>query len=150
MNDRRRIIDDRLYAHFVTFSVFRRRRLLDHDHLKRILLGMLNAESPEHAARCIGFVIMPDHVHAILWFPTTGRLSRFMHGWERKSSFHIRAWYRRELDSRQHPSAECFRGLRAGRAAMAALPARNTLTTETPMLRLIPVGNQITYPFPCR
>ena len=35
MPTRRQIIDDRLYAHFVTFSVYRRRRLLDHDHPKR-------------------------------------------------------------------------------------------------------------------
>jgi putative transposase len=96
MKNRRQIIDDRLYAHFVTFSVYRRRRLLDHDHPKRILLGVLNAELQQQAARCIGFVVMPDHVHAIVWFAATGRLSQFMHGWKRKSSFHIRAWYRRD------------------------------------------------------
>jgi len=38
---------------------------------------------------------MPNHVHAIVWFSATGHLSRFMHGWKRKSSFHIRAWSRR-------------------------------------------------------
>ena len=38
----RRIVDDQLYVHFVTFSVDKRRRLLDHDHPKRILLGVLN------------------------------------------------------------------------------------------------------------
>ena len=43
MKNRRQIIDDRLYAHFVTFSIHRRRRLLDHDHPKRNLLGVLNA-----------------------------------------------------------------------------------------------------------
>jgi putative transposase len=95
MQDRRRIVDDEFYAHFVTFSVFRRRRLLDHDHPKRIVLGVVNEELEQHTARCVGFVVMPDHVHAIVWFPTTGQLSRFMHGWKRKSSFHIRAWYRR-------------------------------------------------------
>ncbi len=95
MNQRRQIIDQRLYAHFITFSVAQRRRLLDHDHPKRILLGVLNEELTSHVARCIGFVVMPDHVHAIIWFSATGRLSRFMHAWKRKSSFHIRAWYRR-------------------------------------------------------
>ena len=40
MSNRRRIIDDRLYAHFVTFSVYRRRRLLDLDHPKKIVLGV--------------------------------------------------------------------------------------------------------------
>jgi putative transposase len=96
MREQRRIIDDELYAHFVTFSVYRRRRLLDHDRPKRVLLGVLNEELEQHEASCIGFVVMPDHVHAIVWFPATGRLSQFMHGWKRKSSFHIRAWYRRE------------------------------------------------------
>jgi putative transposase len=38
---------------------------------------------------------MPDHVHAIVWFPVTGQLSRFMHGWKRMSSFHIGQWYRK-------------------------------------------------------
>ncbi len=94
MTNRRRIIDDQLYAHFVTFSVYRHRRLLDHDQPKRIVLGVLNSELKQHDASCVGFVLMPNHVHAILWFPETGRLSRFMHGWKRKSSFHIRTWYR--------------------------------------------------------
>ena len=31
MKNRRQMIDDRLYAHFITLSVLRRRRLLDHD-----------------------------------------------------------------------------------------------------------------------
>ena len=44
MKDRRRIIDDQLHAHFVTFSVFWPRRLLDHDHPKRIPLGVFNEE----------------------------------------------------------------------------------------------------------
>lgn len=92
----RQIVDDVLYAHFVTFSVDGRRRLLDHDHPKRILLGVLNSQLQAFRARCIGFVIMPDHVHAIVWFPETGQLTRFMHGWKRISSYHIRNWYHRE------------------------------------------------------
>jgi putative transposase len=96
MGPKRRIIDDKLYAHFVTFSGFHRRRLLDHDHPKRIVLGVLNYVLDKHAARCIGFVIMPDHVHAIVWFPETGQLSPFMHEWKRQSSLKIRAWYRVE------------------------------------------------------
>jgi putative transposase len=37
---------------------------------------------------------MPDHVHAIVWYPEPGQLSRFVHEWKRRSSFNIRAWYR--------------------------------------------------------
>ncbi len=94
MSDRRRIIDDELFAHFVTFSVTRRRRLLDLDEPKRIVLGVLNYVLEKHAARCAGFVIMPDHVHALVWFPATRQLSPFMHEWKRQSSLRIRTWYR--------------------------------------------------------
>jgi putative transposase len=96
MNVKRRIIDDALYAHFVTFSVYRRRRLLDHDAPRRILLGVLNAVLESFRAKCVGFVVMPDHVHAILWMTKVGHLSRFMHEWKRQSSIRIRAWYRSE------------------------------------------------------
>jgi REP element-mobilizing transposase RayT len=34
-------IDNALYVHFITFSCYHRRRLLDHDQPKRILLGVL-------------------------------------------------------------------------------------------------------------
>ena len=78
MSDSRRIIDDLLYCHFVMFSCHHRRALLDEDHAKRILLGHLNAQLSRQSAKCVGFVVMPDHVHAIVWFPETGQLSRFM------------------------------------------------------------------------
>ena len=74
MPSRRRIIDDRLYAHFVAFSVCRRRRLLDHDHPKRIVLGVLNEELRQREALCIGCVLMPDHVHGIIRLAQTGGL----------------------------------------------------------------------------
>jgi putative transposase len=83
----RRIIDDGLYLHFNTFSVYRGRKLLDHDQPKRILLGVLNEEQKVRQAKCVGFVVMPEHVHAIIWFPVVGQLSGFMNAWKRKTSF---------------------------------------------------------------
>jgi REP element-mobilizing transposase RayT len=91
---KRRIVDDALDAHFVTFSVFRRSRLLDHAHPQRIVLGVLNSLLIEGDARCIGFVVMLDHFHALLWFPQTGKLSGFMQEWKRQSSLNIRQWFR--------------------------------------------------------
>ena len=82
MPKNRRVIDDALYAHFVTFSVYRRRRLLDHDHVKRIVLGTLNLVLERTCARCIGFVLMPDQVHAVIRLPVVGKLRHFLH--ERK------------------------------------------------------------------
>ncbi|WP_145260364.1 REP-associated tyrosine transposase [Calycomorphotria hydatis] len=78
---------DELYAHFVTFSCYKRRRLLDHDHVKQIVLGAVVSQLNKFEAKCIGFVIMPDHVHAIIWFPVTGQLSRFMKVWKQVSSW---------------------------------------------------------------
>jgi len=93
----RRIHDDELHAHFVTFSCHRRRRLLDHDRAKRIALGVLNSQLARREARCLGFVVMPDHVHAIVWFPVAGQLSVFMQQWKRLSSFEIRRFVRDKL-----------------------------------------------------
>jgi len=104
---RRTVADDELFTHFVTFSVYRRRRLLDHDHAKRIVLGVLNEVLERFQARCPGFVVMPDHVHALIWLPTTGQLSRFMHEWKRLSSLYVRKWYRHEAP---HYAAEFGEG----------------------------------------
>ena len=35
---------------------------------------------------------MPDHVHAMVYFEAGGRLSGFMHGWKRKSSWRLRRY----------------------------------------------------------
>src|SRR5437016_4021241 len=90
----RRVCDDERFAHFPTFSCDHRRRLLDHDHPKRVVLGVLNEQLERQSARCAGFVVMPDHVHAVVWFPRTGQLRRFVHEWKRRPSLTIRAWYR--------------------------------------------------------
>ncbi len=93
----RAIYDEELHAYFVTFSCYRRRRLLDHDRVKRVVLGVLNAQLASRKATCIGFVVMPDHVHAIVWFPTPGQLSVFMQQWKRLSSHHIACLMRDQL-----------------------------------------------------
>ena len=90
----RRVCDNSWYAHFLTFSYDRRGRLLDHDHPKWIVLGVRNEQLGHTSATCVGFVVMPDHVHAIVWFPECGLLSQSVHEWKRRSSYHIRDWYR--------------------------------------------------------
>ncbi|MFN0198835.1 MAG: transposase, partial [Planctomycetaceae bacterium] len=95
MGTKRRIVDDQLYVHFITFSVYRRRRLLDHEQSKRIVLGWLNEVLNQYQAICVGFVVMPNHVHALIWFPKTGQLSSFIHSWKRRSSIALRDWYRK-------------------------------------------------------
>ena len=65
-NQRQRFADQR-YVFFVTFSVYKRRRLLDLDQPKRIVLGVLNHLLESMEGKCVGFVLMPDHVHALIW-----------------------------------------------------------------------------------
>jgi putative transposase len=109
MPNNRKIIDDALYVHFVTFSVYKRRRLFNLDHPKRILLGVLRETLERDAAKCQGFVIMPDHVHGAFWFARPKQLSRFMHEWKRHSSVLIRDWYRTN-------APEYFQGFGEGRS----------------------------------
>ena len=75
---KRRIYDDELHAQFVTFSCYRRRRLLDHPRARQVVMGVLADELRKREGICCGFVVMPDHVHAIVWFPEAGCLSSFM------------------------------------------------------------------------
>jgi putative transposase len=93
------MVDDALYVHFLTFSVYRRRRLLDHDHPKRIVLGVLNNVMSEFRAKCVGFVLTPEHIHALVWLSETGELSNFVKEWKRQSSLAIRRWMAAELSS---------------------------------------------------
>ena len=88
--NKRTQFNDRRYVHFVTFSCYGNRTYLDHDGAKRRLLGALNHELSRHEAICVGFVIMPDHVHALVWFHRIGELSAFMRDWKRSSSRSIK------------------------------------------------------------
>ncbi|TWT32930.1 REP-associated tyrosine transposase [Blastopirellula retiformator] len=93
MAHRRRIADDERFCHFLTFGCDARRNLLELEQPCRILLGQLNAQLLKYSAKCVGYVIMPNHVHALIWLPETGRLSSFIQDWKRQSSFQIRSWY---------------------------------------------------------
>ncbi len=106
MSDSRRQFTEQPYVHFVTFGCDRRRRLLDHDHPKKILLGSLGHQLTLRNATCCGFVIMPDHVHALLHLALPNELPLFMHEWKRLSSHAIRKWYR-------DGDPEYFRGVAA-------------------------------------
>ena len=93
MSNPRKIYDQGLYSHFVTFSCYKRRQLLTLETPKRIVLGTLKNSLYSRRAKCVGFVIMPDHVHAIVWFPEPGHLSGFMQTWKRRSSEQIAKWF---------------------------------------------------------
>lgn len=84
------------YAHFVTFSTFKRRKLLNPDACKRIVVGNLAAQLIRQKGICIGYVIMPDHVHALIWFPDEHQISPFMNKWKDLTSRAITDLYQKE------------------------------------------------------
>ncbi len=86
----RKIYDDELFAHFVTFSCYKNRRFFDLDLTRRVLLGILNSQLSLQKGKCVGFVIMPDHVHVIVWFPEPNQLSYFVKQWKQCSSIKMK------------------------------------------------------------
>ena len=87
---KRNVYDDVFSTHYITFACYKRRRLLDDDRNKQIVLGVLDDQLTKQNAKCAGFAIMPDHVHATIWFPETGQLSSFVRVWKQRSSFQIK------------------------------------------------------------
>ncbi len=90
----RRVYDDEKHIHFVTFSCDRRRTLLQPDRAKRIVIGQLGSRPARHDGLCTGFVIMPDHVHALARFPEVRQLSPLMNKWKEQTSRQIKESYR--------------------------------------------------------
>lgn len=73
--------------------------MLDHDRAKRIVLGVLHSQLAQQRGLCGGFVLMPDHVHVIVWFPEDNQLSHFMKQWKQRSSVQIKRLLCTELKS---------------------------------------------------
>jgi putative transposase len=78
------------YIYFVTFSCYKRRKLLAPDSAKRIVLGCMDAELTRLDGWCTGFVVMPDHVHSLIWFPEDENLQPFIQKWKQRSSRQIK------------------------------------------------------------
>jgi putative transposase len=93
----RRVHTEGTYAHFVTFSCFNRRNLLHPDNCKRVVLGCMAAQLKRQSGKCIGFVLMPNHVHALIWFPEENQSSVFMNKWKDGSSSKIAGIYQRSF-----------------------------------------------------
>ena len=96
---KRRIHSEGTYAHFVTFSCFNRRKLLEPDVCKKIVIGVLANQLKSQNGICVGFVVMPNHVHALVWFPDERQISLTMNKWKELSSRNISAVYEAQFHS---------------------------------------------------
>ena len=95
---RRRILDLPGHPHFLTFSTHQRRRFLDTGKTRDIVIEVLQKCLLKHQATCAGFVIMPDHVHALISGREEFKISPFVQVWKKTSSFRIKQFFTRELE----------------------------------------------------
>jgi putative transposase len=85
------------HRHFVTFSTYRRRRFLDPERTRDTVVEVLQKCLETHLSSCAGFVVMPDHVHAIVFGNETFDISSFVQVWKKTTSYRIKRFYQREL-----------------------------------------------------
>ena len=68
--------------------------MLDCEPLRDSLLKLLAEKLTQYRGICSGYVVMPDHVHTIVWFEKPGELSRFMKSWKQTSSMQLKKMLR--------------------------------------------------------
>jgi putative transposase len=93
----RRIIDFPGHVHFLTFSTYQRRRFLDSPETRDIVIAVLQKCLNSQQVLCAGYVIMPDHVHALIYGDEKFKISPFVQVWKKTSSYRIREFFEREL-----------------------------------------------------
>jgi putative transposase len=94
---KRQTIDQPGEFHFVTFSTYQRRQFLAPERTRTIVLEVLQGCLEKHGAFCHGFVVMPNHVHAILSVATHSTIASFLQAWKKTSSYRIKRFYAQEL-----------------------------------------------------
>ena len=57
------------HYHFITFSCYQRRPLLNSDHSRTVFLDTLEQLRHKHQFLLFGYVLMPEHIHMLLSEP---------------------------------------------------------------------------------
>jgi len=60
--------DDNSYAHFVTTRTYENRPYFKNDEFSGILLKEIGFYSEKYGFEVLGWAVMPDHVHLLLWW----------------------------------------------------------------------------------
>jgi putative transposase len=76
--------NDNSYAHFVTTRTYENRPYFKNEEFSNILLKEIRFYSEKYGFDVLGWVIMPDHVHMLLWWDKEGNpaliISKIMQG----------------------------------------------------------------------
>jgi putative transposase len=93
-----RRVEQRAHIRFLTFSCYRRLPLLNNDSIRVLFLERLRTVSREHAVRLLAWVIMPEHVHLLVFPEAAPDMTRFTHALKRPfAEAVLRRW--KQLDA---------------------------------------------------
>jgi len=81
------------HLHFITFSTFGRRQILGAPRSRQIVISVLGNLANRDQVRVSGFVIMPDHVHAIFWFRDDRDLPQAVQVWKSTSAHYLKLFF---------------------------------------------------------
>ena len=71
------------HARFLTFSCYRRLPLLNHDKIRGLFVDRLAAVCAVEHVRLLGWVVMPEHVHLVVFPDGEPDFRRFCHALKR-------------------------------------------------------------------
>jgi len=75
---------------FVTTTCYKRYHVLANDGCKRIICDSIDFLNNKYETYALGYVIMPNHIHLILFFPKENRLSDWMRDLKKFTAVKIR------------------------------------------------------------
>lgn len=78
----------------MTFGCSGKRKLLNTVRSRQIVISVLGSLADADKVKVSGFVIMPDHVHALVWYLDDSGHSRVMQTWKRLSSHYLIKYYK--------------------------------------------------------
>jgi putative transposase len=71
------------HARYLTFSCYKRLPLLNNDAIRALFLERLDIVRREHRVRLLAWVIMPEHVHLLVFPDGDADMGRFSHAIKR-------------------------------------------------------------------
>ena len=85
-------------SHFITFSTYGRRNLLQTPASRLLVVAALARIVESGRVKVTGFVVMHNHVHALLWFNSPdAALPRVMNAWKSSSSKSLKKYFDEKL-----------------------------------------------------
>lgn len=89
------------HLHFVTFSCYRRQRLLGGVRARNLLVKVLGNVRKRYEFALVGFVVMPEHVHLLIGEPKKGNPSKVIQALKQSVSRRLRSKSRRRSSPNQ-------------------------------------------------